>query len=277
MSAGAVRATRARRVRFEGAFGDRLAARLELPAGPPRACALFAHCFTCSKDLRALVRISRALASRGIGVLRFDFTGLGESEGDFAGTNFSSNLEDLVAAADFLRREVAAPELLIGHSLGGAAVLAAAHRIPEARAVATLAAPSDTAHLSETLRRQAPELRTESEVEVELAGRGFSIRRQLLDDLDSHNLSEAIGALDRPLLIFHSPVDEIVPVDHARRIYEAARHPKSFIALDRADHLLLAREEDSVFVAEILSAWAGRYLSGPGEVEGSGNAASGPG
>ena len=254
-----------RRVRFEGAFGDQLAARLQLPPEAPRACALFAHCFTCSKDLRAVVRISRALVERGIGVLRFDFTGLGESEGDFAETNFSSNLDDLVAAADFLRGEVAAPELLIGHSLGGAAVLAAADRIPEVKAVATLGAPSDTAHLSESLRSKAPELESAATAEVQLAGRSFQIQRQLLEDLDGHNLAERIAALGRPLLILHSPVDEIVDIDHARRIYKAARHPKSFVALDGADHLLLAREEDSVFVAEVLAAWAGRYLSSPAQ------------
>jgi putative redox protein len=253
-----------RRVEFEGAFGDRLAARLELPEGQHRACALFAHCFTCSKDLKAVVRVSRALAERGFAVLRFDFTGLGESEGDFADTNFSSNLEDLEAAAEFARREFGGPELLIGHSLGGAAVLAAAARLEGVRAVATIGAPSDTEHVRQTLLSQAPELDSSSdEAEVLLAGRSFTVRRQLLEDLGEHRLAPAIGKLGKPLLILHSPSDEVVGIDHARRIYEAARHPKSFVSLDGADHLLLRDERDSHFVADLLAAWASRYVDLP--------------
>lgn len=250
------------RVRFEGGSGAMLAARLERPAGEPRSWALFAHCFTCSKDLKAVVRISRALVDRGIAVLRFDFTGLGESEGDFAETDFSSNLEDLVAAADHMRRVYRAPRLLVGHSLGGAAVLAVAGRIAEVAAVATLGAPSDTDHLKETLLRQAPELAESDEAEVVLAGRPFRIRRRLLEDLEEHGMREAIGALGVPLLIFHSPVDEVVGIEHAARIYRAARHPKSFVSLDGADHLLLARPEDARFVGEVLASWSGRYLPG---------------
>ncbi len=257
------------RVEFEGALGDRLAARVEHPAGPPRGCALFAHCFTCSKDLKAVVRISRALAERGFVVLRFDFTGLGESEGDFADTNFSSNLEDLLAAAEFARRRYGGPELLVGHSLGGAAVLAAAPRIDAVRAVATLGAPSDTEHVRDTLLAGAFDADPEAdEAEVVLAGRSFTVRRQLLDDLGEHRLTEAIGRLGRPLLILHSPIDETVDIDHARRIYKAARHPKSFVSLDGADHLLLRDERDSIFVAEVLAAWAGRYIEARREAAG---------
>ena len=248
------------RLHFEGAFGDRLAARVELPIGKPTACALFAHCFTCGKDLKAAVRISRALADRGIAVFRFDFTGLGESAGDFAETNFSSNLEDLVAAADLMRGEWGGAQILIGHSLGGAAVLAAARRIPEVKAVATLGAPSDTEHLRDTLVGIAPELESTGEAELDLGGRAVRVRRQLLVDLAEQSMMASIHNLALPLLIFHSPVDEVVGIDHARRIYQAAQHPKSFVSLDGADHLLLAREEDSQFVAAVLATWAGRYV-----------------
>jgi len=252
------------RLRFPGATGANLAGRLERPDGSPRAYALFAHCFTCGKDAKAAVRISRALAERGIAVLRFDFTGLGESEGDFAGTGFSSNLEDLVAAADFLRSHYQAPQLLVGHSLGGAAALAAAARIPESRAVSTIGAPADTRHLRETLLARAPHLAEEPETEaaeVSLGGRRFRIGRGLLADLEEGRVEPAVAALGRALLLFHSPVDEIVGIEHARRLFEAAAHPKSFISLDGADHLLLADQQDSRFVAELLAAWSGRYLA----------------
>jgi putative redox protein len=253
------------RLRFPGATGAQLAARLERPTAEPLAYALFAHCFTCGKDLKAAGAVSRALAERGIAVLRFDFTGLGESEGDFADTSFSGNVDDLVAAADFLRREHRAPRLLVGHSLGGAAVLAAAHRVPESVAVATLGAPSDTAHLSGLLLAAAPELATaevapDQGVEVELAGRRFLLKRQFLEDLQRDHLRSRVASLGRALLILHSPVDEIVGIEHARRLYEAARHPKSFVSLDDADHLL-KRARDARYAAEVLAAWAGRYLS----------------
>jgi len=251
-----------KRLKFPGAFGDELVGRLELPDPPgsePAAYALFAHCFTCSKDLKAAGWISRALVARGIAVFRFDFTGLGESAGDFEDTDFSSNLDDLQAAADFLRREHGAPQILIGHSLGGAAVLAAAGRIPEALAVATIGAPSDTVHLRETLVRRAPELEERDEAEVELGGRTFKIQRKLLDDLAEGSLRKAISELDRALLIFHSPADTIVGIDHARKIYEAAKHPKSFVSLDHADHLL-TDSRDARYVGEVLAAWAGRYV-----------------
>ena len=257
------------RIRFPGALGGQLAARLDRPPHKPMAYVLFAHCFSCSKDLRAAGWISRALVARGLAVLRFDFTGLGESEGDFADTNFSSNLDDLVAAANYLRCNHEAPRILVGHSLGGAAVLAAADRIPESVAVATIAAPSDTTHLADTILRMAPDLSEQGEAEVRLAGRPFRIKMQLVDDLQDQRLTVAIQNLRRALLVLHSPVDEIVGVDHARRIFEAARHPKSFVSLDGADHLLLQRERDAHYVAEVLAAWAGRYLEG-----GEGEAAS---
>ncbi len=254
---------KSKRIRFPGAVDGELAARLDRPAEEPDAYALFAHCFTCSKDLKAVGRISRALVERGIAVLRFDFTGLGESEGDFADTNFSSNVEDLVVAADYLRREHRAPKLLIGHSLGGAAVLTAAPRVAESVAVATIGAPSDTRHLNETLLRAAPELAEAEEAEVELAGRTFRVKRQLLDDLRDQRVLAAVRELGRALLVFHSPVDEVVDVDHARRIYEAAVHPRSFVSLDGADHLLLKDPADSRWLAEVLASWAGRYLGAP--------------
>ena len=250
------------RVKFPGAFGHQLAARIDRSDETPRAWALFAHCFTCSKDLKATARISRALVERGIAVLRFDFTGLGESAGDFADTNFSSNLEDLLAAVDFMRQKYAAPQLLIGHSLGGAAVLTMAGQVPETVAVATLGAPSDTQHLGEGILRSNPALEEAEEAEVVLGGRPFKIRRQFLEDLGQDRVLAAVRRLNRALLILHSPVDEVVDVDHARRIYQAAHHPKSFVSLDRADHLLVKDPADARYVAEVLSAWAGRYLGG---------------
>jgi uncharacterized OsmC-like protein/alpha-beta hydrolase superfamily lysophospholipase len=259
-----------RRITFPGADGQLLAARIDAPPGPPRAWALLAHCFTCGKDLRPLARIAQALAAEGIAVLRFDFTGLGESEGDFAGTDFSSNLDDLVAAADYLRREHAAPQLLVGHSLGGCAVLGAAHRIPEVRAVATIGAPSEPSHLLATLRGAHDEIAERGQAEVLLAGRRFTVRRDLLEDLAEQKVAACVENLGKPLLVFHSPVDGVVGVDHARRIFEAARHPKSFVSLDDADHLLLANPDDAAMVGHVLAAWAARYVdpAPPPEVRG---------
>jgi uncharacterized OsmC-like protein/alpha/beta superfamily hydrolase len=248
-------------LKFPGAQGQELAARLDSPVTTPAAYALFAHCFTCSKDIKAAGWISRALVARGIAVLRFDFTGIGQSGGDFSGTDFSSNLDDLAAAADFLRREHEAPRLLVGHSLGGCAVLAAAERIPEARAIATLGAPSATEHLSKTLVRIAPDLEARGEAEVNLGGQPFRIRKQLLDDLAEDHLRGVLERLHRPLLIFHSPVDNIVGIDHARRLFEMARHPKSFVSLDMANHLL-SDERDARYAGDILAAWSSRYLEG---------------
>jgi len=251
------------KITFPGSTGEQLAARLDLPAAPPRGIALFAHCFTCSKDIAAASRISAGLVAEGFGVLRFDFTGLGSSEGEFANTNFSSNVADLVAAADMLRDRHEAPSLLIGHSLGGSAVLAAARQIPEVAAVATIAAPSDPAHVAKVFTPDAlAAIERDGEAEVELAGRSFRVKRQFLTDISTLRLAGAISSLGAALLIMHSPVDNLVDVDHARRIYEAARHPKSFVSLDSADHLL-TDPADSAYVARILAAWAGRYLPVP--------------
>jgi alpha/beta superfamily hydrolase len=248
------------RIQFPGAFGNRIAARLDQPASGTLAYALFAHCFTCGKDLKAANWISRELVERRIAVLRFDFSGIGESEGEFADTNFSTNVQDLLAAADFLRTEYQAPQILIGHSLGGTAVLAAAPHIPECVAVATIAAPSDTRQLRDRLASQAPDLGERGEAVVDVMGHRVRIKPQMLADLEQHEVASLAASLNRALLIFHSPNDEVVPILHARRIFDAATHPKSFIALDGADHLLLARESDARFVAEMLATWAHRYL-----------------
>jgi putative redox protein len=248
---------------FSGASGDQLRARLERPDDGHWATALFAHCFTCSKDLKAVRRISRALVDEGVGVFTFDFTGLGESEGDFADTNFSSNLDDLEAACRHLEATLEAPALLLGHSLGGAAVLAVAGRLPAVQVVATIGAPSDPAHLAGTLELAAPELSREAEAHITLGGRSFRIRRQLLEDLRGQRLRGVIADLSRPLLIFHSPTDAIVGIDHARAIYDAAKHPKSFISLDGADHLLLQNPEDAAFIGRTLAAWMTRYVRPP--------------
>lgn len=253
---------RRERVRFPGSLGGELVGRLERPDGEPHAYVLFAHCFTCGKDIKAAGWIGRALVERGFGVLRFDFTGLGESEGDFADTDFHSNLDDLVAAGRFLRARYRAPAVLVGHSLGGAAVLAAAGEFPEAVAVATIGAPADTAHLRETLEETAPELAEKGVAEVHLGGvRKVRIGRELFDDLAEDHLSGALAGLGKALLIFHSPVDDVVGVDHAERLFRAAKHPKSFVSLDHAHHLLWD-EADARWTAEVLAAWAGRYVEG---------------
>ena len=246
-------------VRFPGASGALLAARLDLPATAPSAFALFAHCFTCSKDTLAASRIGAALVERGFGVLRFDFTGLGGSEGDFANTNFSSNIADLVAAADWLRTHHEPPAILVGHSLGGAAILAAAGEIPESVAVATIGAPFEPGHVRRLLAPAIPALDAAGEAEVELAGRTFRIRKQFIDDLAKHIPAERIGALHKALLVLHSPRDTIVDIGNAAQIFMAAKHPKSFVSLDDADHML-TRKEDAIYAAAVLSAWASRYL-----------------
>jgi uncharacterized OsmC-like protein/alpha/beta superfamily hydrolase len=250
---------RSEKVEFPGAGGDLLAGRLDRPMSKPRAFGLFAHCFTCSKDVFAAQRISTGLAERGVAVLRFDFTGLGNSEGDFANTNFSSNVADLVAAADFLRREHEAPKLLIGHSLGGAAVPLAALQIPECVGVATINAPFDPAHVQHLLADALETIKTQGEAQVVLGGRGFTVRKDFLDDLQNRAPRETLHHLRRALLIFHAVQDKTVGIENARLIYEAAQHPKSFIALDGADHFI-SKRGDASYIAEMLNAWAARYL-----------------
>ena len=250
------------RFQFTGEGGHQLAAALDLPEREPRAYALFAHCFTCGKDVLAATRISAALAANGIAVLRFDFTGLGSSEGDFANSTFSSNVADLVRAADHLRATRKAPTILIGHSLGGAAILAAAGQIPDARAVVTIAAPSDPAHVTGLFKDRIEDIRKVGEIEVSLAGRPFHIKREFLDDIAEHGLTAHVANLHKALLVMHSPTDDTVGIDNATRIFIAARHPKSFVSLDDADHLLSQRR-DSAYVADVVAAWAERYIDPP--------------
>ena len=250
-----------KKVTFENHQGEELAGLLEEPAAgtPVRSYAIFAHCFTCGKDIAAASRISRALTKHGIAVFRFDFTGLGNSDGDFANTNFSSNIDDLLAASDMLARDYSAPQLLIGHSLGGAAILSAADRLPSVKALATIGSPATAEHVQHLFHCSMDTLEAEGEADVKIGFRSFKIRKQLIDDLKQHTDIEHIGQLRRPLMIFHSPIDNIVPVDEAAKIFMAAKHPKSYVSLDNADHLL-SKAEDAEFVAQTLASWADRYL-----------------
>jgi uncharacterized OsmC-like protein/alpha/beta superfamily hydrolase len=247
------------RFEFPNANGEKLSALLERPMAQPVAFALFAHCFTCGKDNLAAKRIAQALTARGIAVLRFDFTGLGASEGEFANTTFSSNVADLVAAADHLRKMHQAPAILIGHSLGGAAVLAAASQVPEARAVATIAAPADPAHVTGLFQQHVADIHEKGEVEVALAGRPFRIRKEFLDDVAMQKLEHCVRDLRKALLVLHSPTDDLVGIDNASAIFTVAKHPKSFVSLHGADHLL-SKRRDAVYVADVIAAWSERYL-----------------
>ena len=248
-----------RKIEFPGHSGAMLAARLDMPRGKPRATALFAHCFTCSKDIAAARAIAATLADLGIAVLRFDFTGLGHSQGEFANTNFSSNVEDLVAAAACLGREIAPPAILIGHSLGGAAVLAAASRIPDSRAVVTIGAPAEPSHVLHALGASVEAIRETGQSEVTLGGRPFVIKRGFVEDISETKLQEAIGSLRKALLVLHAPRDQTVGIDNASAIFVAAKHPKSFVSLDDADHLL-TRRADAEYAASVIGAWVSRYL-----------------
>jgi uncharacterized OsmC-like protein/alpha/beta superfamily hydrolase len=249
-----------KKLEFKNKDGHSLSARLDLPVGhKPQAFALFAHCFTCSKNTKAVAHISRALSREGLAVLRFDFTGLGESEGDFADTNFSSNVDDLVAAADFLKSAYQAPKLLIGHSLGGSAVIQAAARIPASKAVVTIAAPADPRHLTYALGSAIQTIKRKGEAQVNLAGRTFKLKKQFLDDLQFINMQAALTNLNKALLILHSPIDDTVAIENAAQIFQSARHPKSFISLDRADHLL-SNPQDSLYAGSVIAAWALKYI-----------------
>jgi len=251
---------RSQKILFENKKHQQLAARLELPANQhPKAFALFAHCFTCNKNLTAVRNISRSLSMAGIAVLRFDFTGLGESEGDFADTNFSSNIEDLVAAADHLKEHYQSPEILIGHSLGGAAVLCAAHQIDEVKAVATIGAPFSPVHVKHLFEEQLEKIKKEGIAKVSIGSRPFTVKKQFLDDIAEQEITSKINQLNRALLILHSPQDLTVEVENAAKIYHAARHPKSYISLDGADHLL-TNKEDSTYAGQMIASWASRYL-----------------
>lgn len=248
------------KLEFEGNHGLKIAALLETPSANPHAFALFAHCFTCGKDIISASRIARALVAQGYGVLRFDFTGLGSSDGDFANSNFSSNVQDLVAAADYLREHYSAPSLLIGHSLGGAAVLAGASEIPEAVGVVTVGAPSDPKHVVKQFACDVDRIEDQGQAEVSLAGRPFTIKKQFLDDLANQHQSEKIKSLNKALLIFHSPIDTTVSITEAEHIYKSAMHPKSFVSLDNADHLL-TKAKDAEYVANTIAAWATRFVN----------------
>ena len=247
------------RFQFEGEGGHQLAAALDLPDGEPIAYALFAHCFTCGKDVLAAKRIASALSAKGIAVLRFDFTGLGSSEGDFANATFSSHVADLVRAADHLRSTRKAPAILIGHSLGGAAILAAAEKVPEAKAVVTIAAPSDPVHVTGLFKDHVDRIREHGKAEVSLAGRPFTIKREFLDDVAEQRLLDQVKHLHKALLVMQSPTDDTVGIDNATRIFVAAKHPKSFVSLSGADHLLSQRR-DSSYVADVIAAWVTRYV-----------------
>lgn len=252
-------AKRSKRVDVIGHNGSILSASLDLPNGNPKAYAIFAHCFTCSKNFSATRHISASLAEQGIAVLRFDFTGLGSSQGDFGSTNFSSNVTDLLLAADYLRENYQAPSIMIGHSLGGAATLVAAGSVDEVKAVVTVGAPADAEHVAHNFEADISKIQSEGKAEVKLGGRKFTIEKQFLDDLAASSVVSHVANLKKPLLVMHSPIDQTVGIENAQEIFIAAKHPKSFISLDSADHLL-SKKQDSIYVANTIAAWSARYL-----------------
>lgn len=248
------------KLKFKNEAGQELSAWLEKPvSSKPKAYALFAHCFTCSKNLKAIGNISRAMTQKNFAVLRFDFTGLGESEGDFADTNFSSNVGDLVAAASYLEKNFEAPSVLIGHSLGGAAVLQAASALKSVHAVATIGAPSDPEHVKHLISSSEDEIENKGIAKVSIGGRPFTIKKQFLKDLEKHNMTKTLGNLNVSTLIMHSPQDNVVSIENATEIYKSLKHPRSFISLDGADHLL-SQQKDSYYAGDVIASWAMRYL-----------------
>lgn len=247
------------KVTFKNAKGMVLAARLELPENEPKAYAIFAHCFTCNKNLTAVRTVGKTLNEKNIAVLRFDFTGLGESEGDFEHTNFSSNIEDLYSAAQFLKENYQAPSLLIGHSLGGAAVIYASAKIPSVKAIATIGAPSNPEHVSHLFHSSIDEINKTGSAIVCIGGREFTIKKQFIEDIQGKNLKQILDKFRNSLLIMHSPQDTTVGIENAAEIYSAARHPKSFVSLNGADHLL-SNKKDSEYVGQVIATWADRYL-----------------
>jgi putative redox protein len=249
-----------KKIVFQNAEGVDLSGRLNLPVdGPPKAFAIFAHCFTCTQNIKAITNIATALTRKGFGVLRFDFTGLGESEGEFADTNFTSNVADLRAASAYLEAHHEPPSILIGHSFGGTACLMAAMQIPQVRAVATIGSPADPQHITHLLQPVIDRIKADGEADLSLAGRPIKIKRQFLEDLEASRLEEALPRLRRALLVLHSPMDEVVGIENAEYIYKAAKHPKSFISLDHADHMM-SDPGDSAYAGAVIGEWASRYL-----------------
>lgn len=248
-----------KKIEFEGAMGETLAAKIDFPEGEHKACALFAHCFTCSKNLKAVGNIAKALNKKGVAVFRFDFTGLGDSDGSFEDTNFSSNVDDLIAASEYMKKEMGSPSILIGHSLGGAAVIQAAHKIDSVKAVATIAAPSNPKHVEKHFETKREEIEEKGSAIVNLGGRPFRIKKQFLDDLEITKMDEYIDGLDRALMVMHSPLDKTVGIDNAAHIYKTAKHPKSFLSLHEADHLLM-NEKYSRYAGSIIAEWSSIYL-----------------
>ena len=248
-----------KKLEFTGHSGETLAARLDEPDSAPKGYVLFAHCFTCTKDVMGAANLAKGLTQAGLAVFRFDFTGLGASEGDFANTNFTSNVDDLINAYNFLKENYEAPNIMIGHSLGGTATLVAASRLPEIKAVATIGSPADTAHVAHNFDGSIEEIMEKGEAKVCLVGRPFTIKKHFLDDIKAQNMENVITNLKHPLLVMHAPTDQTVGIENAGRIYDLAKHPKSFISLDNADHLL-SKKEDALYTAGVISAWAQRYI-----------------
>lgn len=247
------------KLEFTGSQGETLSARLDKPEGEIKAYALFAHCFTCSKDIYAASKISQTLTNHGIAVFRFDFTGLGRSEGDFANTNFSSNVEDLVKAANFMKETLQAPKIIIGHSLGGSAVLASASQIPEAKAVVTLGSPADVAHVAHHFKDDRETIMEHGEAHICLAGRPFKIKRQFIEDIEGFKLQTHVRKLKKALLVMHAPMDETVGIENAAEIFGWARHPKSYVSLDDSDHLI-SKKEHAEYAGNVIAIWADRYI-----------------